>query len=62
VAAILCRRPRDDYGIDSPLAQDNVKVRAKKAAVAMLLDHMVYAQAGPDCSGPQRDVSFLPEP
>jgi hypothetical protein len=35
-AAILGGRPRVDDGIDTPLAQDNVKVRAKKAAVAML--------------------------
>src|SRR5205814_1231376 len=41
VAAILSGRPRDDDGIDSPLAQDNVQVRAKKTAVAMLLDDML---------------------
>jgi hypothetical protein len=41
VVAILSGRPRDDDGIDSPLAQDNVQVRAKKAAVAMLLDDML---------------------
>jgi hypothetical protein len=41
VAAILGGRPRDDDGIDFPLAQDNVQVRAKKAAVAMLLDDML---------------------
>src|SRR2546427_218652 len=41
VAAVLGSRPRDDDGIDSPLTQDNVQVRAKKAAVAMLLDDML---------------------
>src|SRR5205823_12849379 len=41
VAAILGSRPRDDDGIDTPLAQDKVQVRAKKAAVAMLLDDML---------------------
>src|SRR6266545_3782949 len=41
MAAILGGRPRDDDGIDPPLAQDNVQVRAKKATIAMLLDDML---------------------
>src|SRR6202040_3670673 len=40
-AAIFLWRSRDDDGIDSPLAKDNVEVRAKKAAVAMLLNNML---------------------
>src|SRR5438552_6799618 len=40
LAAILCGRPRYDDGIDTPLAQNHVQVRAKKATVAMLLDDM----------------------
>src|SRR6266404_531444 len=41
VAAILCARPRYDDSIDTPLAQDHLKVSSKKAAVAMLRDDML---------------------
>src|SRR3989442_789830 len=40
LAAILGGCPGDDDRIDSPFPQDNVQVRAEKAAVAMLLDDM----------------------
>ena len=40
LAAVLGSGPRNDDGIDSPLPQDNVEVRAKKSAVSMLLDNM----------------------
>src|SRR5438270_13861389 len=41
MAAILRGRARDDHGIDTPLAQDHVKVSAIKTAVTMLLDDML---------------------
>ena len=41
VAAILIGRTGDNDGINSPFSQNNVQVRAKETAVAMLLDDVL---------------------